>query len=209
MANIRSQFLRNPRGGSQLWNDGPAGEILRAEFFGVEAGGSAADLVIQNGAHAHTATTAALVSTSALAIAAAQHGHIATSPALSATYPLTIYPLTIGNAAHSHAATAPAITSLSVLAPAGAQHAHAADAPALSSAPGLSAANAAHGHTAGSLTLVAINTYPLTIQNAIHGGTVPGGGGAVGSQGGNRRQAYRNRDSVPPALGDRVARRWR
>lgn len=198
--------LRAPTWRSREWlSSNPASAVRRTELFGAVVSGGAADLVIQNSAHAHTATTAALVSTSALAIAAAQHGHIATSPALSATYPLTI-----GNAAHSHAATSPAITSLSVLAPAGAQHAHAADAPALSSAPGLSAANAAHGHSAGSLTLVAINVYPLTIQNAIHGGTVPGGGGAVGSQSdGNRRQAYRNRDSVPPALGDRVARRWR
>jgi hypothetical protein len=34
MEPLRSPFTRVPRGGSSQWQDGPAGALLRAEFFG-------------------------------------------------------------------------------------------------------------------------------------------------------------------------------
>lgn len=34
MKKLRSPFVNNPPGGSTLWTNGKAGEILRAEFFG-------------------------------------------------------------------------------------------------------------------------------------------------------------------------------
>lgn len=151
-----------------------------------DASSGAADLVLQNCAHAHNADALALSSAHALIASASAHAHTAANLALSSTMGLSVSP-----AAHAHTADAPTLsaalflliqntlhahaagnvtldnTGAAVLAIADALHAHAANPLAISQAVTLAVANALHPHTADAPTLQTL--VSLMIAHAQHG----------------------------------------
>lgn len=74
MVALRSQFTRTPRGGAQTWSDGPAGALLREEFFGAAPSGDITGtgnvaIGAPGVAASGTATPPAITGTAAIAIA--------------------------------------------------------------------------------------------------------------------------------------------
>lgn len=107
----------------------------------VSAAGGATSLTLSDAAHAHTADSLTLTTSTTLAIADATHGHSADGLGLTTAADLAVQDAT---------------------------HAHAADAPALSTDSTLAIADASHAHAADNLTLEALTGTTLVIQDAAH-----------------------------------------
>lgn len=128
---------------AKVGSTGGGGGVI-ASLYVAAAGGGAADLVLQNSAHAHSAASPTLSSAHALIAAASAHAHTAANLALSSAMGLSVSPAT---------------------------HAHAADAPALSAALFLLIQNTLHAHAAGNVTLDNTGALVLTIADALHAHT--------------------------------------
>jgi hypothetical protein len=123
------------------------------------------DLVIEDGAHAHTADILDLTQVHNLVVADALHGHAADNVVL--TFPAIT--LTIADALHAHIGDSVAITQQHVLVIADALHAHVGDNLTLIQQHALAIADAIHAHVADGLALTQVHV--LAILDAIHGHT--------------------------------------
>jgi hypothetical protein len=133
----------------------------RRVYFDLGAGGGAANLVIQDAAHGHTADAVAIASAHALIVADALHGHTADAADLS-----TLLELAINDALHGHAADNVALSTALALVVAFAVHAHSADSMGLSADLSLIVADAIHSHSADGVTLDSGSA--LAIADALH-----------------------------------------
>lgn len=123
------------------------------------------NLVVQNGAHAHTGENASLTQVHTLAPQNSSHAH--SSPSLSLTQ---THSLTVQNSSHAHTSNNLALTQVHALSVQASQHTHLVNTLTLTQVHGLAISSSTHNHTSGSLTLERI--FNLTVQNGSHAHTV-------------------------------------
>lgn len=127
----------------------------------VDTSSVAANLVIQDGSHSHTADNLALTQVHALVVADAAHVHTADNLVLSSSTDLDIQ-----DATHAHTAEALTLTQVHVLAIQNATHSHTADGIALTQVHSLAVQDAVHPHVADNLALTQV--HQIVVQDSSH-----------------------------------------
>jgi hypothetical protein len=146
---------------SAAYRDSLFSPVSRPRRYFIPAASGAANLVIADATHAHSADSPSLTQDHQLAVQDAAHAHAADALDLTQQHVLAI-----DEASHAHAADSLTLTTEDALAIAEALHGHIADGVVLTQEHVLAVADALHEHTADEVTLDTATA--LQIADAVH-----------------------------------------